>query len=83
MDHKNGHISKNIQRQKLSIAVFEPASWDPSHERLDQTVFFIKKTQKKENYPPSRDFGEVGTVKPETPPPSYILDIYIYIDREL
>ena len=32
MDHKNNHISANIQCQKLSIAVFEPACWDPSHE---------------------------------------------------
>ena len=25
MDHKNSHISTKVQRQKLSIAVFEPA----------------------------------------------------------
>ena len=30
MDHKNGHISVNIQRQKFSIAVFKPACWNPS-----------------------------------------------------
>ena len=32
--HKNGHISTNIRRQKLSIAVFEPACCDPSLEGL-------------------------------------------------
>ena len=42
MDYKNCHISTNIQYQKLSIAVFEPASWDPSPEALDRTVFSIK-----------------------------------------
>ena len=36
MDHENNHISTNIQRQKVSIAVFEPACWDPSHEGPSQ-----------------------------------------------
>ena len=41
-DHKNGHISTNLQRQKLSIAVFEPACQGPSHEALDRAVLSIK-----------------------------------------
>ena len=46
MDHKHGHISSNIQRQKLSIAAFEAACWDPSHERLPRAVLSIKSLQK-------------------------------------
>ena len=46
MDHKNNHISTNIQRQKLSVAVFEPASWDPSHDGLDWTGLSIKRPPK-------------------------------------
>ena len=33
---QNGHSSTNLQRQKLSIAVFKPARWGPSHEALDR-----------------------------------------------
>ena len=46
MDHKNGHISTNVQRQKLSIAVFEPACGDPSPERLDRSILPIKRPPK-------------------------------------
>ena len=42
MDHKNNHMSTNIQRQKLSIAVFKPAYQGPSHEALDRAVSSIK-----------------------------------------
>ena len=67
--NKNGHISTNVQHQKISIAVFEPACGN------------MKNTTTRH-----RDFGEVGTVKPQTQPPSYILyiktnkkDKYTYI----
>ena len=46
MDHQDGHISTNIQRQKLSIAVCEAAHEGPSHEALDRTVFSIKSPPK-------------------------------------
>ena len=50
MDHKNGRISTNGQRQKLSIAVFEAAREGPSHERLnravDRAVLSIKRPPK-------------------------------------
>ena len=42
MDRKNIHISTNIQRQNLSIAVFEAACWGPSHKGLDQAILSIK-----------------------------------------
>ena len=42
MDDQNSHSLTNIQRQKLSITVFEPACWDPSPEGLDGTVLSIK-----------------------------------------
>ena len=53
MDHKNGHTSTNIQRQKLSIAVLEPARCGPSHEGLDRAVFLIKRPPKSKKVPPS------------------------------
>ena len=46
MNHKNTHISTNRQRQRLSIAVFETAHWDQSHEALDRAVLCIKKFPK-------------------------------------
>ena len=49
MDHKNGHISTSIQRQKLSIAELEAASWDPLHEALHRAVLFIKQLPKSKN----------------------------------
>ena len=52
MDHKNNHISTNRQRQKLSIAVFEPARQGPSHEAFDLSVFFIKRPPKSKQLPP-------------------------------
>ena len=42
MDHKNDYIRTNIQRQKVLIAVFEPARWDPSPEGSAWTVLSIK-----------------------------------------
>ena len=42
MDDKNKRIWMNLQRQKLSIAVFEPACWDPSPEALDRSVLSIQ-----------------------------------------
>ena len=50
MDHNNVDISTKFPRQKLSIAVFEPACWDPSPEGLDWPVLSIKqrRNQKKE-----------------------------------
>ena len=44
--HKNGHSSTNIQRQKLSIAVFEPAYWDPTPEGLPRAGLVYKKAAK-------------------------------------
>ena len=52
MDHKNGHISTNRQRQKLSIAVFEAAHEGPSHERLNQVIFSIKRPPKSKTHLP-------------------------------
>ena len=46
MDHKNGHISTNVQHQKFSIAVFKPACWGPSHEGLPRAVLSIKEGAK-------------------------------------
>ena len=45
MDHKD-NISTNIQRQKLSIAVFKPDCWDPSPEGLPGTVSSINRVPK-------------------------------------
>ena len=59
--HKNGHISTNFQRQTLSIAVFEPACWDPSHERLDQAVLYIKRTPKSKKVGISPQLGYEGS----------------------
>ena len=50
-DHRNGHISENIQRQKLSITALEAACWYPSHEALDRAFFCIKRPPKSKNYP--------------------------------
>ena len=52
MEHKNGYISTNRQRQKLSIAVFEAAHEGPSHERLDRAVFPLKSPPKSKKVPP-------------------------------
>ena len=46
VDYKNGHISTNIQRQKLSIAAFEAAHEGPSHAALSQAIFSIKRSPK-------------------------------------
>ena len=50
MDHKNNNISTNIQRQKLSIAVFKPACWDPSPEGLSRTFLSITKPPKSKGW---------------------------------
>ena len=52
MDYKNGRISTSIQRQKLSIALFEAAHEGPSHERLDRAVLSIKRPPKSKKVPP-------------------------------
>ena len=44
--HKNGHISANVQRQKISIAVFEPVCWDPSPHGLLSTTLSITRRPK-------------------------------------
>ena len=78
MDHKNGHISTNIQRQKLSIAVLEAAHECPSPERLDRTVFFVKR-------PPNKKINGAGIFQSRVrlkPYPCGVLiykAIYIYI----
>ena len=51
MADKNGNSSTNIQRQKLSIAVFEPAQEGPSHERLDLAVCSIRMPPKYKKLP--------------------------------
>ena len=43
IDYKNIHISTNIQRQKISIAVFEGACSDPSPEGLCRAVLSIQR----------------------------------------
>ena len=68
-------ISTNVQRQKLSIAVFEPACWSPSPEGLPRAVLFITNSPNHTKNLWPWDFGEVFMARPETPPPSYILDI--------
>ena len=40
------YIYMYIQRQKLLIAVFEPASWDPSPEELDRSILSTKRQPK-------------------------------------
>ena len=52
MDHKNGHISTNRQRQKLLIAVFEAAHEGPSPAAVDRAVFSTKRPPKSQRYPP-------------------------------
>ena len=56
MDNEDDHISTNIQRQKLSIAVFEAAHEGPSHEQLDRAVFLIKDRPNQKNYLPVPGF---------------------------
>ena len=57
MDHKNNHISTNAQRQKRSIAAFEPARWGPSHEALDWADFSIKSPPKSKKLPPAPEMS--------------------------
>ena len=81
MDHKNSHISTNIQRQKLSIALFEPASWDPSHGGLARTILSTKRSPtSKENTggaPLGKGFSHSA---PGPGSPLYIyIHIYIYV----
>ena len=51
MDDKNGHISTTVQRQKLSIPVFEAAHQGPSHGGPDRAIFSIKRLPKSKNVP--------------------------------
>ena len=59
-DHPKGHISENRQRQKLSIAVFEPACQGPSHAALDQAGCFIKGHQNQKDTPPALGYPRAG-----------------------
>ena len=52
MENKNNKISTNIQRQKLSIAVFKPACQGPSHETFSRADFYIKSMPKSKKLPP-------------------------------
>ena len=49
---KNNHIFTNIQRQKLSIAVFETAHEGPSHEGVDRDVVSTKRLLKQKKTTP-------------------------------
>ena len=60
MDNKNHHISINIQRQKLSMAVLDPAHEGPSHERLDRAVFSMNRPPKSKNAPPAPGYPRAG-----------------------
>ena len=53
----------DIQRQKLSIAVFEPVRWDPSPEGLPRTILSIKRPSKKKSTTQSQDFPQEGMAK--------------------
>ena len=76
MDHKNRHIWTNRQRQKLSIAVFEAASWGPSHGALDQAVFFIKSPPNQKRLPPGTGISLQSGV-PWPPCSQLYIDIFI------
>ena len=65
--HKNNHISRSIQRQKLSIAASEPACQDPSHERLHQTVLFAKRQPKPKKHRRARAMKESWSPKCPNP----------------
>ena len=54
MDNNNGRISANFQRQEVSIAVFEPACWDPSPEGLARTVLSTQTPVNQKPTPPSQ-----------------------------
>ena len=80
MDYKNTHISTNMQRQKLSIAVFEPARWDTSHEALDRAILYIKRPPKSKRGGEPTMEKKGGASMPLWPAGAYILYIlYIYI----
>ena len=72
MDHKNGHISTNRQRQKLLIAVFDAAHQGPSHERLDRTVPSIRSPPKSK-----KNCHGISTVGTRSTWPPMFTDIYI------
>ena len=50
--HKNGHISTNVRRQKLSIAASESACCNASPQGLPCTVLSIKRPHKSKKRPP-------------------------------
>ena len=79
MDHKNGHISTNMQRQKLSIAVVEAAHEGPSHAALRRAVLYIKRPPKSKNRggPPMEIQGGDRAQTQEVS--LYIIYIYIHI----
>ena len=80
MDHKNGRISTNRQRQKLSFAVLEAARHGPSHGALDRADFSIKRPPKsKKHTPRHRDIAPVGGTSALAPMfPVIYTYIYIY-----
>ena len=44
-----------------TIAVFEPAHWDPSYEALNRTVFSMKEGQNQKRYPPVPAYRPIGS----------------------
>ena len=76
MDHKNGHISTNRQRQKLSIAVPEAAHEGPSHGALDRVVFSIKKQPKSTNWQGGPPMEILGGAKAQTQEVSLYIRYY-------
>ena len=84
LDHKNGHISTNRQRQKLSIAVFEAAHQGPSHERLDRAVFLIKRPPKSKKVLPGPGLSPQSGAPVPWPPCSLLyIDKYIYVHVQI
>ena len=77
MDHKNRRISTKIQRQKLSIAVFEAAHQGRSHEALDRTVLSIKQRPKSKKVPPCP--GISFPFAPECPGPGHPRYIFFQV----
>ena len=75
--HKNGHILPNLQRQKLSVLCsnLPIATHRPKDSFRPFSLTHGRKNTRTTTW--HREFGEVVTVKPETPSPSYTLDIYV------
>ena len=88
--HKHDNISTNIWRQKLSIAVFKPACWDPSPEGLPRTVLSMKRLPKSKEIPPGPGISVRGLRLSRKPCVAVIyvyihicIYIYIYIDMDI